>query len=157
MEGEESDEIVPIEVDPAGIGARVFTLPVKPGQFDGFEAAAGALLLGRHPRESVGEEVWPVPPMGTPGTRLERFDVRAGKSTPLLESPVTAWNTDAKATTVVTWDGQSMMRLPIDVTCPKDTEASQSMPRWMFAAASLRPGTSSSRPRGAPDPTKTAS
>ena len=113
-EGEESDEIVPIEVDPAGIGARVFTLPVKPGQFDGFEAAAGALLLGRHPRESVGEEVWPVPPMGTPGTRLERFDVRAGKSTPLLENPVTAWNTDAKATTVVTWDGQSMMRLPVE-------------------------------------------
>ena len=31
------------------------------------------------------------------------------------------------------------------------------MPMWMFFAASLRPGMSSSRPRGAPEPTKTAS
>jgi tricorn protease len=112
--GEESDEIVPIELEPAGIGTRVFTLPVKPGQFDGFEAAPGALLLGRHRRGSVGEEVWPVPPMGTPGTRLERFDVRAGKSTPLMESLITAWSMDAEATKVVAWDGQSMMLLPVE-------------------------------------------
>ncbi|MFZ4722618.1 MAG: S41 family peptidase [Phycisphaerales bacterium] len=113
-QGEASDEIVPIEVELAGIGSRVFTLPVKPGQFDGFEAAPGALLLGRHPRESVGEEVWPEPPMGMPGTHLERFDVRAGKSVPLLEAPVTAWNMDSEATRVVTWDGQTMLRLPVE-------------------------------------------
>ncbi len=43
------------------------------------------------------------------------------------------------------------------LTWPKDTEASQSMPMWMLSAASLRPGMSRSRPRGAPQPTKTAS
>ena len=48
-------------------------------------------------------------------------------------------------------------RLPIFVVWPNDTLASQSMPMWMFAAASLRPGTSRSRPRGAPLPTNTAS
>ncbi len=51
----------------------------------------------------------------------------------------------------------TMTRRPILVTCPKETLASQSMPMWMFAAASLRPGTSRSRPRGAPLPTNTAS
>ncbi len=43
------------------------------------------------------------------------------------------------------------------VTWPKYTEASQSMPMWMSALASWRPGTLSSRPRGAPQPTNTAS
>ncbi len=43
------------------------------------------------------------------------------------------------------------------VTWPKDTDASQSMPMWTCAADSLRPGRSRSRPRGAPQPTKTAS
>jgi hypothetical protein len=37
---------------------------------------------------------------------------------------------------------------------PNDTDDSQSMPMWMFFAASLRPGISRSRPRGAPEPTK---
>ena len=40
---------------------------------------------------------------------------------------------------------------------PNATPASQSMPMWMLAPASLRPGSSSSLPRGAPVPTKTAS
>ena len=40
---------------------------------------------------------------------------------------------------------------------PKETLDSQSMPIWMFLAASLRPGMSRSRPRGAPQPTKIAS
>jgi len=31
------------------------------------------------------------------------------------------------------------------------------MPMWILPAASLRPGIASSRPRGAPEPTKTAS
>ena len=48
-------------------------------------------------------------------------------------------------------------RLPILVVWPNDTEDSQSMPIWMFLAASLRPGMSRSRPRGAPEPTKIAS
>jgi hypothetical protein len=52
----------------------------------------------------------------------------------------------------------TITRLPIEVVWPKATLASQSMPRWMFDfAASLRPGMSRSWPRGAPEPTKTAS
>ncbi|MNC84726.1 hypothetical protein D3C83_02890 [compost metagenome] len=51
----------------------------------------------------------------------------------------------------------TITRLPILLTCSKDTLDSQSMPIWMLAAASLRPGMSRSRPRGAPLPTKTAS
>ena len=48
-------------------------------------------------------------------------------------------------------------RRPMPLTWPKDTEESQSMPIWMLAAASVRPGRSRSRPRGAPEPTKIAS
>ena len=51
----------------------------------------------------------------------------------------------------------TITRLPILETWPKDTEDSQSMPMWMFGAASWRPGMSRSRPRGAPVPTKIAS
>ena len=51
----------------------------------------------------------------------------------------------------------TMTRLPILLMWPKETEDSQSMPIWMLAAASLRPGISRSRPRGAPEPTKIAS
>ena len=51
----------------------------------------------------------------------------------------------------------TITRLPILSVWPKDTEDSQSMPMWMFFAASLRPGMSRSRPRGAPEPTKIAS
>jgi hypothetical protein len=51
----------------------------------------------------------------------------------------------------------TMTRLPILLMWPKDTLDSQSMPIWMRAAASRRPGMSRSRPRGAPVPMKTAS
>ena len=51
----------------------------------------------------------------------------------------------------------TITRLPILSTWPNETEESQSMPMWMFLAASLRPGMSRSRPRGAPEPTNTAS
>ena len=51
----------------------------------------------------------------------------------------------------------TITRLPIFSTWPNDTLESQSMPIWILAAASLRPGISSSRPRGAPEPIKTAS
>ena len=46
---------------------------------------------------------------------------------------------------------------PIDSICPKATDSSQSIPMWMLAEPSWRPGRSSSLPRGAPMPTKTAS
>ncbi|MNC89793.1 hypothetical protein D3C83_57820 [compost metagenome] len=52
---------------------------------------------------------------------------------------------------------RTITRLPIFVTWPKETDESQSMPMWMCAAASRRPGMSRSRPRGAPEPMKTAS
>ena len=51
----------------------------------------------------------------------------------------------------------TMTRLPILSMWPNETLDSQSMPIWMFLAASLRPGMSRSRPRGAPQPTKIAS
>ena len=51
----------------------------------------------------------------------------------------------------------TMTRLPTVVTWPNDTDDSQSMPMWIFSAASCRPGRSRSRPRGAPEPTNTAS
>jgi hypothetical protein len=51
----------------------------------------------------------------------------------------------------------TMTRWPICVVWPNDTDDSQSMPMWMLAFASLRPGIDRSRPRGAPEPTKTAS
>ena len=51
----------------------------------------------------------------------------------------------------------TITRLPILSTWPNETLESQSMPIWMLAAASWRPGMSSSRPRGAPEPTKIAS
>ena len=43
------------------------------------------------------------------------------------------------------------------LTWPNDTDASQSMPSLMCSAASERPGRSRLRPRGAPQPTNTAS
>ena len=48
-------------------------------------------------------------------------------------------------------------RSPIFSMWPKCTEASHSMPMWMFADASSRPGMSRSLPFGAPLPTNTAS
>ena len=51
----------------------------------------------------------------------------------------------------------TMTRRPMWSIWPNDTEDSQSMPIWILAAASWRPGISSSRPRGAPEPTNTAS
>ena len=51
----------------------------------------------------------------------------------------------------------TMTRLPMLSMWPNETLDSQSMPIWMFLAASLRPGMSRSRPRGAPQPTKIAS
>src|SRR6516225_4400235 len=45
----------------------------------------------------------------------------------------------------------TMTRLPMRSIWPKETLESQSMPIWIFLAASLRPGISRSRPRGAAD------
>ena len=51
----------------------------------------------------------------------------------------------------------TMTRLPMLPMWPNETLESQSMPIWMFFAASLRQAMSRSRPRGAPQPTKIAS
>ncbi len=51
----------------------------------------------------------------------------------------------------------TITRLAMAVTWAKETDESQSMPMWMCFAASARPGIDRSRPRGAPEPTKTAS
>jgi len=101
-----------IEVDVPGIGARVFTLPVRPGNFDSLEAVPGALLLGRNPREGVSGEAAPGSPPGASGTNVERFDVVTGKSAPLIEAPVSAWTLDARAGLVATWDGQQLSIVP---------------------------------------------
>src|SRR5271167_845278 len=45
----------------------------------------------------------------------------------------------------------TITRRPIFSTWPKETLESQSMPMWMFARASWRPGMSSSRPRADED------
>ena len=44
----------------------------------------------------------------------------------------------------------TITRLPMRLTWPNDTLESQSMPMWIWSAASRRPGRSRSRPRGAP-------
>ena len=46
---------------------------------------------------------------------------------------------------------------PMDLMCSKATDSSQVMPMWMLAAPSARPGSFSSLPLGAPEPTNTAS
>ena len=48
-------------------------------------------------------------------------------------------------------------RLPTLSMWPKATDSSQAMPIWMFAAPASRPGSVSSLPFGAPEPTNTAS
>ena len=48
-------------------------------------------------------------------------------------------------------------RSPIFSMWPKATDSSHAMPMWMFAAPSWRPGSFSSLPLGAPEPTNTAS
>ena len=52
---------------------------------------------------------------------------------------------------------RTMTFLPILSMWPNEIDDSQSMPIWMFFAASSRPGSCRSRPRGAPQPTKIAS
>ena len=47
--------------------------------------------------------------------------------------------------------------LPMVLMCSKATDSSQVMPMWMLAPPSLRPGSDSSLPLGAPAPTNTAS
>ena len=48
-------------------------------------------------------------------------------------------------------------RSPILSRCLNATDSSHWMPMWMFASPSLRPGSLSSLPLGAPLPTNTAS
>jgi tricorn protease len=110
-EDEKADD-APIELDVAGLGARVFTLPVRPGNFDSLEAVPGALLLGRNPRESVSGDAPPGSPAGDAETHVERFDVLTGKSAPLIEAPVSAWTLDVRAGRVAAWDGERLCVVP---------------------------------------------
>ena len=51
----------------------------------------------------------------------------------------------------------TITRLPILSMWPNETDDSQSMPMWMLARGLVAAGDRRSRPRGAPEPTKTAS
>jgi len=102
-----------ITVDLEAMAARVVVLTLAPGIFDGFEAAPGAVLLGRRPLHGVASEIWPAPLLGKAGTHLERFDVVQQKSTPLLEKPIDAWVMDNQATHVAAWDGTQMLLVAV--------------------------------------------
>ncbi len=127
--GEEATEApeksLPIQVDLSDMQNRVSVLPIEPGIFDGFEAAPGALLLGRRPLEGVATEVWPRPPLGIPGTHLEKFDILKEKSSPFVESPLVAWCVDNPATHVATWDGASMRLLDVSEGDPASGESQE--------------------------------
>ncbi|NBX26139.1 MAG: hypothetical protein EBQ99_08870, partial [Planctomycetes bacterium] len=110
----EADELE-IEIDTRDMASRVVALPVKPGQFDGFEAIPGGVILGRREPEGVSEVPWPAPPLGVPGTTLERFEALSGHAEPLLgKMPVSAWAMDPSATQVAAWDGARMRLVMVD-------------------------------------------
>ncbi len=106
--GHSAEDRTPVVVELDGISDRVAVLPIEPGTFGGMEAVPGALVLGRESIHGVNENVWPEPPMGQAGTRLERFDILQGKSMPLSERPIVAWTMDDRATHVASWDGQHL-------------------------------------------------
>ena len=97
------------DFDMDGITDRVALLPIAPGDFDGFEAIAGGVLIGRRPLNGVLDEQWPTPTLGQGEIQLERFDLVHEKSTPLLANPVDAWTMDPTAGIVVAWDGSALM------------------------------------------------
>jgi len=105
--------VASIAVDLEDMASRVVVLPITPGNFDGFEAAPGAVLLGRWPLQGVASEPWPVPPLGKGGTHLERFDIVQEKSSPVFDKPIEAWVMDGTAAQVVVWDGERMWLVPV--------------------------------------------
>ena len=104
----------PVLIDTADMARRVVTLPVQPGMFDGIEAVAGGVVLGRRQPQGVAEVPWPTPPMGVPTTRLERFAALTGTTEPLMgETPVAVWTMDPRAHSVAVWDGTQMRLVPV--------------------------------------------
>ena len=89
-----------------------------------------------------------------PGGRLHLLE--AGAHDTLTSSPPSR-REERQQSIAVLPPPSTMTRLPILSMWPNETLDSQSMPIWMFLTASLRPGMSRSRPRGAPQPTKMAS
>lgn len=118
-----------VAIDLADLTRRVVVLPVKPGQFDGFEAVHGGVLLGRREPKGVAEVPWPTPPLGVPTTRLERFEAVGGKVAPLVgDLLVASWAMDARAHSVAAWDGARMRLVPVRAdavagSAPADGEA----------------------------------
>ena len=87
-----NDEI-PDEIQTAGISDRVSVLPIQPGDFDGFEAVAGGVLLGRRPLNGVLDEKWPAPTLGQGEIKIEHFDLVKGKNTPPQLRQLDPWST----------------------------------------------------------------
>ena len=111
----DDDDAAAVQVDTKDLASRVVSLPVKPGDFDGMEAIAGGVLLGRREPEGVSEVPWPMPPLGVPGTTVERWDALTGQTSPLLgETRVAVWEVDPSGAQVAAWDGEHMRLVPVD-------------------------------------------
>jgi tricorn protease len=102
---------IPDEVETADISNRVSVLPIQPGDFEGFEAIAGGVLLGRRPLTGVLDEKWPAPTLGQGGIKVEHFDLIKEKTTPLFPSEVEVWTMDPTGATVVAWDGSALLSI----------------------------------------------
>ena len=102
---------IPDEVDTADISNRVSVLPIQPGDFEGFEAIAGGVLLGRRPLTGVLDEKWPTPTLGQGGIKVEHFDLIKEKTTPLFPSDVEVWTMDPTGAIVVAWDGSALLSI----------------------------------------------
>ncbi len=105
-----NDEM-PSEIDAAGLSNRVSVLPIQPGNFDGFEAIAGGVLLGRRPLNGVLDEKWPTPTLGQGGIKVEHFDLVKEKLSPLFSNEVDAWTMDPTGAIVVAWDGSELLSI----------------------------------------------
>ncbi len=102
---------IPDEVETADISNRVSVLPIQPGDFEGFEAIAGGVLLGRRPLTGVLDEKWPAPTLGQGGIKVEHFDLIKEKTTPLFPSEVEVWTMDPTGAIVVAWDGSALLSI----------------------------------------------
>lgn len=114
-EADSSPAKVPVvAIDLSEMARRVVALPVDPGQFDGFEAVHGGVVLGRREPQGVADAPWPTPPLGVPTTKLERYEAVGEKTSPLLgDMQVAAWTMDAQAHSLAVWDGDAMRIVPI--------------------------------------------
>jgi tricorn protease len=113
---------MPQEIETANISSRVSLLPIAAGTFDGFEAIAGGVLLGRRPLDGVLDQKWPAPPMGQGGTKIEKYDLLEEKTTPFMANAVEAWTMDPTGATVAAWDGTTLACLETTGGEPKPIE-----------------------------------